>query len=66
MAFKIPKTTLTCIAIVITVIVGLYIATNYFGLPKFLREDYKDEKYGGGMLKQIVADEKKETKKNTK
>mgnify|MGYP001197614973 FL=1 len=63
MAFKIPKTTLTCIAIVITVIVGLYIATNYFGLPKFLREDYKDEKYGGGMLKQIVADEKKKKQK---
>ena len=37
MAFKIPKTTLTCIAIVITVIVGLYIATNYFGLPKFIK-----------------------------
>tara|TARA_B100000446_G_C10234803_1_gene227268 strand:- start:83 stop:466 length:384 start_codon:yes stop_codon:yes gene_type:complete len=43
MAFKIPKTTLTCIAILIVVLVGLYVATNYFGLPKFLREDFEDE-----------------------
>ena len=28
-----------------------------------VREDYKDEKYGGGMLKQIVADEKKKKQK---
>ena len=67
MAFKIPKTTLTCITIVIAIIVGLYVATKYFGLPVFLnlnlRESYKDEKYGGGMLKQIVADEKKKKQK---
>ena len=65
MAFKIPKTTLTCITIVIAIIVGLYVATKYFDLPVFLnlREDYKDEKYGGGMLKQIVADEKKKKQK---
>ena len=65
MAFKIPKTTLTCITIVIAIIVGLYVATKYFDLPVFLnlRESYKDEKYGGGMLKQIVADEKKKKQK---
>ena len=65
MAFKIPKTTLTCITIVIAIIVGLYVATKYFNLPVFLnlRESYKDEKYGGGMLKQIVADEKKKKQK---
>ena len=67
MAFKIPKTTLTCITIVIAIIVGLYVATKYFGLPVFLnlnlRESFKDEKYGGGMLKEIVA--KEEKKKQT-
>tara|TARA_B100000586_G_C19748371_1_gene276829 strand:- start:50 stop:487 length:438 start_codon:yes stop_codon:yes gene_type:complete len=65
MAFKIPKTTLICIAIVIAVLVGLYFAgfLNKDKLPKFLQENYKDEKYGGGMLKQIVADEKKKKQK---
>ena len=43
MAFKIPKTTLTCITIVISIIVGLYVATKYFNLPVFLnlRESFK-------------------------
>ena len=65
MAFKIPKTTLTCIAIVIAVLVGLYFAgfLNKGKLPTFLQESYKDEKYGGGMLKEIVA--KEEKKKQT-
>jgi len=45
MAFKIPKTTLICIAILIAVLVGLYFAgfINKDKLPKFLQENYEDE-----------------------